>query len=152
MNPLISCGFYNSLNCTLEGWVPLAVVGGAFSSFFPILLSILHIININISTRAQTPAGGKGDGLIKNYPNLYSTQMNIDRNRDSKKPGYIYLSTVSRLDPSPPGWLHDLLLVCRDSAKLLLRVNISCCCAAVMENIVNTQSPVDSHMTNSENF
>ena len=60
MNPLISCGFYNSLNCTLEGWVPLAVVGGAFSSFFPILLSILHIININISTRAQTPAGGKG--------------------------------------------------------------------------------------------
>ena len=144
MNPLISYKLYNSLNCTLEGWVPLAVVGGAFSSFFPILLSILHIININIY-QSPDPGWGKGGGLIKNYPNLYSTQINIDRNPDSKKPGYI---SIYLLTPLLLGGCMTSLLVSRDSAKLILRVNISCCCAAVMENIANTQSSVDSHMTN----
>ena len=141
MNPLISYKLYNSLNCTLEGWVPLAVVGGAFSSFYPILLPILHIININIY-QSPDPGWGKGGGLIKNYPNLYQTQMNIDRNPDSKKPGYIYLSTVS-----PPGWLHDLPPRVPRLSKIDPQSQYILLLCRVMENIANTQSSVDSHMT-----
>ena len=141
MNPLISYKLYNSLNCTLEGWVPLAIVGGAFSSFFPILLPILHIININIYQSPDPGAGGKGDRLIKNYPNLYSTQINIDRNPDSKTPGYIYLT------PSPPGRLHDLPPRVPRLSKIDPQSQYILLLCRVMENIANTQSSVDSHMT-----
>ena len=106
--------------------------------------SYIHIININIYQSPDPGAGGKGEAsrLIKNYPNLYSTQMNIDRNPDSKKPGYIYLSTVS-----PPGWLHDLPPRVPRLSKIDPQSQYILLLCRVMENIANTQSSVDSHMT-----
>ena len=82
MNPLISYKLYNSLNCTLEGWVPLAVVGGAFSSFFHILLPILHIININIY-QSPDPGWGKGGWPHQELPKpvLFNTNEYRQKSR-----------------------------------------------------------------------